>query len=143
MATEIEMTTQMFELLKKMSERQEKQEEQIKEIFELVQKKNTRKRSNPLNPYRKGLENVSDICVAQIKATDQKVFIALVCDREGEDTPTKVPIFSLTVNIFRDFMQTYNAAEDGSKVMIPAEAKFNRRYAEKLMDTWTMPDNLK
>lgn len=143
MATTIEMTTQMFELLQSMAKRMEEQDEQIKAIHEIVHKKNTRKRSNPLLPYRKGLANVSDICVAEIKTTDQKVFIALVCDQEGEDSPVKIPVFSLTVNIFRDFMETYNAADDGAKIELPQEAKFNRRYAKKLMDTWTMPDTLK
>lgn len=139
----VEMSEQMFNMLQEIMKRMDTQDKQIETIHELVLKKHTRKRGQPLAPYSEGLSAISDICSAEIKETDQKVFLGFVCKREDETKVTKIPVFSFTVNIFREFMEIYNAASDGDKVSVPDEAKFTRRYAEALMDSFTMPENLK
>jgi len=142
MSTTVEMTTQMFKMLQSIAKRMDAQDIEMAEMKEMLKRK-ARKRSNPLEPFKDGLRAVNDICSVEIKATDQKVFIGLICPQVGEDTASKAPIFSLTANIFREFMELYNEAEDGEKVAVPDEAVFTRRYAERCVDTWTMPETLK
>ena len=137
------ITSQVLELLQGISKRLDVQDLKLSEMHEIVKRKGTRKSSNHLLPFKAGLSAVQDICTLDLKSTDNKVFIGLICCKGDEEKPSKAPTFSLTANLFMEFMEEYNGAVDGEKVSLPQEASFTKKYAEACLDMWQMPDKLR